>query len=83
MDDTGFALICDKKGNIEKIIRNDINKFPIENHHNLLSMIDEGSVEKLLNFLKEIKDEKSSIGWEININTEDIIPLYLIPLNKE
>ncbi|MTI69304.1 MAG: GGDEF domain-containing protein [Firmicutes bacterium] len=76
MDDTGFALICDKKGNIEKVIRNDINNFPIENYDNLTSIIDEGSAKKLLNFLKEIKDEKSSIGWEININIGEIIPLY-------
>ncbi len=70
----GIALICDLKGIIIEIVRNDILPSEIAVAGKMLtSIIDGESFSKALDFLKDIRLKNASFDWELNVRFYDEI----------
>jgi len=62
------GVICDKNSRIEYVITDEHELFSALEVKSLFDLVDEGSEEKLSSFLQTLKDEKSSLNWEINLH---------------
>ncbi len=70
-EDRSFTVYCDTEGKVTEILRDDghfLSETIIGNF--LFSIIAQSDLNKFLNFFVELKNDKSAIGWEINVNTE-------------
>lgn len=65
-----FSVFCDLEGRVTSILQDEDHILPSSIFGNMLFPIAvTGDLDKMLNFFLELKDKKSAIGWEININT--------------
>jgi len=70
----GIALVCDLKGFIIEIVRNDIFPAEIDIAGKMLtSIIDGESFSKALDFIKDIRLKNASFDWELNARYYDEI----------
>ncbi len=65
---TGIVLLCDDRGIILKVIRDDLNIVKERgSERSLISFLDQGSQAKVSYFLLEIKSQRISRDWQLNI----------------
>jgi diguanylate cyclase (GGDEF)-like protein len=75
---TGIAILCDERGIIQKVIRNDFGFEELMPGKPLGHFVDSNSRIKLLNFLVELRGKNSAFDWEINIPKEEqFVTLHL------
>jgi len=62
------GVICDSQLNVNCLILDNQELFDEPQRNSLNNVVDEGSAEKLSRFMATVKDEKTSLNWEINVN---------------
>jgi signal transduction histidine kinase len=65
-DETSFAVHCDLQGRIVKILRNE-SALTIHAGQSLYETVDLDNLEKLAQFLIEIKTKQAAFHWEMNL----------------
>jgi signal transduction histidine kinase len=69
MNNSGTALVCNNQGNIEKIIRDNLNLFGSSDiGKSFMFIVDSANVDKVVNFHKAILNHYAVCNWEINVN---------------
>lgn len=63
----GLTILCRPDGQILEVIRDDFGLAPQGSEPCLQQMVDMGSIEKLENFLDELRQQGSAFGWELNL----------------
>lgn len=71
---TGFIIKADDNCTVKEVIHDEI--LSLESSASLLEHVERSSITKLLSFFKCLKDEKSAIGWEINMKVADGFRAY-------
>lgn len=73
----GIALLCNRNGRIEQVIRNTLNlhSVPAEGA-SIREIIDESSLEKFNNFKSVLDKDKALSNWEINVKTHEGIEAF-------
>lgn len=73
----GAAVICDHNSQVLRVVSDELGIFDSSDSEDLVSVVDDGSVEKLTDFLQRVQTHKSSMGWELNtITSAGVRPLY-------
>lgn len=68
---TGMALLCDTRGVIQVIIRDDLGiSRRAGPGRPVTALVDSASVEKVQRFLDVLREEKAAFDWELNIAVE-------------
>lgn len=64
----GLALTCSLQGSIDSVICDDLH-LDVARHvgESFVRLVDPASIAKALNFLAELKHERSVTGWELNV----------------
>lgn len=73
---TGFAVMCDERGIIQKIIRDDMGVTGLALGQPVGQFVDSSSRTKLLNFLVELRGKGAAFDWEVNISQQNQIQTY-------
>jgi len=67
-----FSVFCNIEGIVTHILHDENHFLPSSIVGNMLfSIVDPSDLDKILNFFLELQREKTAIGWEINIFTEN------------
>jgi len=70
----GIAFICDDRGNILQLVRDQLG---VGTHwqrgRSLTLLVDPGSRHKLLSFLLELRTEKAAFDWELNVPVNGLV----------
>ena len=71
----GFVLLCGSDGQIDKVVYNNLDK-KIKKGMYLTQLVDQESVEKIIDFIVKIKENTAVFGQELSVNYKnEIIPL--------
>ncbi|MBC8227928.1 HAMP domain-containing histidine kinase [bacterium] len=67
---SGIALRCNLPGTILQVIRDELDITDSDTiGQPLTTIVDQGSFEKTLNFLTELRTQGATFGWELNVPT--------------
>jgi signal transduction histidine kinase len=66
----GLALLCDKQGEIIEVVCNGMGIDRASAGRHLITVVDEGSVEKARNFLARLQEKGAIFDWELNVPFE-------------
>ena len=67
---TGISLLCDERGIVQKVLRDDIGISGLTPGQPLGHFVDSSSRIKLLNFLAELGANGTAFDWDISIRKE-------------
>jgi signal transduction histidine kinase len=67
-----IALLCDQEGIIQRIVQDELGiSDRIVPGWSLIRLVDRGSMQKLLNFLLELRTRGAAFDWELNVPLGD------------
>jgi PAS domain S-box-containing protein len=70
----GIALLCDLKGKVTKLLRDDTGLFSsIDEGDSVLTMVDQASSEKAERFLAHVNASGAAFDWELNVSQSGFI----------
>jgi signal transduction histidine kinase len=74
----GTALLCDSQGNILELLCDSLGIIDSDNQNiTLTQIVDRMGLNKLLNFLVELRTQGSAFDWELNVSIDGhIVPLH-------
>lgn len=68
----GLALTCTVDGALTSIVRDDLRLVSTDNLGGLfIALLDRSSIDKGLNFLREVRDARAAFDWELNLRQPD------------
>ena len=75
---SGFALLCDERGRLLRVVRDELGLGERETHgSSFTSLIDESSLDKSLRFLEHLRTRRAAFNWELNaLIGGQIVPLH-------
>jgi signal transduction histidine kinase len=81
----GLALLCNLNGLIHQVMRNDFDLDEAKLNNKLFTnIIDEGTRNKSLNFLLEIKTKKIAFDYQLNVFIDEVLKtLYFIGIQLQ
>ena len=80
----GIALLCDPQGTIREVLYDTLGVSESKLVGKpLTQLINRGSLDKLLNFLVELRKYNATFDWEMNVQVRDkILPLHFVGILK-
>lgn len=74
---SGTAVVCDQASRVLRVVSDGLGIFQSGEREDLVSIVDDGTLHKLTDFLERVQKQKSSMGWELNtITSEGVKALY-------
>jgi len=71
LTERSFTIYCDVDGKVTDIVHDATNFLsPAIVNNFLFTIVAPSDLDKILNFFVMLRQEKSAVGWEINLNTE-------------
>jgi two-component system OmpR family sensor kinase len=78
LEEQVLALICDREGNVQRVVRNDLILLDRElTGLHVSDLVDQGSKEKTSRFFAELEAHKVAYDWEMSVTiNEKLVPLH-------